>query len=293
MSIFVMSEVWKTNLEPNKKLVLLALADRADDDGMNSYPSVAKIAAKASLSERTVQRILSDFRDDGLIVLTDDYDPKKFRPNTYAIDLNKLAMLQNGKGVTQVSPGTVAGGDIGVTGGVTQVSPGGCHPCHPIHPSTSCTSNIDPLPTVVDSAGSRKLTKDQQREAHQREQQALADQAGISLRADVPLGVPAVQMVMAYHHYLPGLPKCVAITTDRAKKLSARWKDCGEDANSWKHVLVDKIAPSAFLTGRAQARPGAEPFKATIDWIIGPENFIKIIEGKYVHGQAPDYSNVR
>jgi hypothetical protein len=43
MSIKIMAAVWELNLPQNQKLVLLALADHADDRG-TCYPSVARIA---------------------------------------------------------------------------------------------------------------------------------------------------------------------------------------------------------------------------------------------------------
>ena len=67
MSILLMSKVFTTNLQPSKKIVLLALADFASDDGKNIFPSVATIAKKSSLSHRTVQTILGDFLDSGVL----------------------------------------------------------------------------------------------------------------------------------------------------------------------------------------------------------------------------------
>ena len=60
MSIRVMSEVWTTGLPTTEKMVLLAIADHASDDGTNAYPSQATIASKASISIRTVQRCVNN-----------------------------------------------------------------------------------------------------------------------------------------------------------------------------------------------------------------------------------------
>ncbi len=46
-------------MPPSEKLVLLALADWANDEGY-CYPSIAKVARKTGVSERTVQRVLRD-----------------------------------------------------------------------------------------------------------------------------------------------------------------------------------------------------------------------------------------
>jgi len=62
MSIHVMTQVWKHSKQRGAGLLtLLALADWADDDGY-AYPSVEKLARKARVSTRTVQRLT-----DGLV----------------------------------------------------------------------------------------------------------------------------------------------------------------------------------------------------------------------------------
>ena len=62
-----MARVFATILQPSKKIVLLALADFANDDGKNIFPSVATIAKKSSLSRRSVQMILADFVSSGVL----------------------------------------------------------------------------------------------------------------------------------------------------------------------------------------------------------------------------------
>lgn len=56
MSIKVIQWVWDCSESKNaERLVLLAIADNAADDGTRAYPSVVEIARKANLSERGVQ----------------------------------------------------------------------------------------------------------------------------------------------------------------------------------------------------------------------------------------------
>jgi Helix-turn-helix domain len=62
MSIKVMTWAFDQPLAGNEKVVLLAMADFCDDDGM-CWPSIGKIARKAYISERTVQRILLELAD--------------------------------------------------------------------------------------------------------------------------------------------------------------------------------------------------------------------------------------
>jgi hypothetical protein len=58
VSVKLMSIVWEIDLPPGEKLVLLALADQANDEGRQCWPSVATIARKSGQGERTVRRAL-------------------------------------------------------------------------------------------------------------------------------------------------------------------------------------------------------------------------------------------
>lgn len=68
MSIRLMSIVWDIRWPTqNHLLVMLKLADHANDEGSKVWPAVATIAAQAQCSERTVQNVLKAFRDCGLV----------------------------------------------------------------------------------------------------------------------------------------------------------------------------------------------------------------------------------
>jgi len=54
MSIRIMTAVWDIQLPDSEKIVLLALADNASDEGL-CWPSIATICRKTCKSERTVQ----------------------------------------------------------------------------------------------------------------------------------------------------------------------------------------------------------------------------------------------
>ena len=57
MSLRVMTWAWSVHLPPTPKFVLMALADEADDDGY-CFPSQRRLAAKCSITDRTVRRVL-------------------------------------------------------------------------------------------------------------------------------------------------------------------------------------------------------------------------------------------
>ncbi|MGH3450223.1 MAG: helix-turn-helix domain-containing protein [Haloechinothrix sp.] len=59
MSIKVMNWVWEhSDAAGTELLMLLAIADHADDDGTNAWPSRTTLAAKTRLDERTVRRVI-------------------------------------------------------------------------------------------------------------------------------------------------------------------------------------------------------------------------------------------
>jgi thiol-disulfide isomerase/thioredoxin len=66
MSVRVMSWVWDYSpVGGNDRLMLLAIADNADDTGANAWPSIATLARKTRVDERTVQRIIRRLTDGG------------------------------------------------------------------------------------------------------------------------------------------------------------------------------------------------------------------------------------
>jgi DNA-binding Lrp family transcriptional regulator len=68
MSIRAMTAVWEHSRQTlGTRLVVLALADYAHDDGGNAYPSVSTLAAKAYMSERNVQYALRRLEQAGEI----------------------------------------------------------------------------------------------------------------------------------------------------------------------------------------------------------------------------------
>ncbi|HWU01657.1 MAG TPA: helix-turn-helix domain-containing protein, partial [Novosphingobium sp.] len=64
MSVRIMTQVWELDLPDSQKIVLLALADAANDEG-GCWPSIATIARKSSKSERTVQSVIRTLCEAG------------------------------------------------------------------------------------------------------------------------------------------------------------------------------------------------------------------------------------
>lgn len=69
----------------NDRLVLLAIADEADDDGTNAYPSVDRIAHKARLNKRTTMRCLERLEADGGLIVHRPEKRGRGHFNTYMV----------------------------------------------------------------------------------------------------------------------------------------------------------------------------------------------------------------
>lgn len=64
MSVKVMTLAWSLDLPDSQKIVLLALADCANDEG-HCWPSMASLARKCSKGERTVQGVIKQLVEAG------------------------------------------------------------------------------------------------------------------------------------------------------------------------------------------------------------------------------------
>jgi Helix-turn-helix domain len=111
MSIRAMTWAWQISLSPTPKLLLMALADIADDTGL-CWPSHTTLAAKCSLTDRTVRRVLVLLKRKSLILVEHRFKADGSRTsNRYrlAIDTPPDNMsggsVTRGKGPGQQCPG--------------------------------------------------------------------------------------------------------------------------------------------------------------------------------------------
>jgi hypothetical protein len=91
VSIKVMTFVWEAFPGSGGELiVLLAMADYADDEGGNIYPSVPTLAKKSRMSDRGVQKVLRGLQDVGWIELVAEAENEKSRAREYRIPWRQL-----------------------------------------------------------------------------------------------------------------------------------------------------------------------------------------------------------
>lgn len=127
-----------------------------------------------------------------------------------------------------------------------------------------------------------------------------ADQAAVveieAVKRSIP-DCPHQRVLRLWAELLPTLPQPVRWTDTRQGYLRARWKELfadksqkvttEEDALRWLAKYFRWIGKSDFLMGRAAARPNKPPFVAELQWVLQPENFTKVLEGKY-HGDQEE-----
>lgn len=83
MSLTALGAVWSFPVSPQEKLVLLVMADHADDSGGNVFPSVARIMQMSGMSERAVQRTIRLLVSSGVVEVVRPARPG--RPTEYRI----------------------------------------------------------------------------------------------------------------------------------------------------------------------------------------------------------------
>lgn len=86
MSAKLMGRVWDLDLPHPHQSILLALADHADHEGHNVYPSIGLIAWKSGYSPRQTKRIMLELVERGLLIKV--REAHAARPTEYRIDLS-------------------------------------------------------------------------------------------------------------------------------------------------------------------------------------------------------------
>ena len=85
MSIKLMAAAWELDIPQTEKMVLLCLCDHANDDG-ECWPSVARMARKCSVSQRTVQRAIQSLKDKSIL----DWHDVPGRSHKFTIDPRRI-----------------------------------------------------------------------------------------------------------------------------------------------------------------------------------------------------------
>jgi hypothetical protein len=92
---------------------------------------------------------------------------------------------------------------------------------------------------------------------------------------------PHQEIIALYHEILPELREVKVWNATRKKLLAARWKENKARQNlDWWERYFNYVKKCPFLMGQVANRDGP-PFEADLEWLVRPQNFAKVIEGKY------------
>ena len=90
--------------------------------------------------------------------------------------------------------------------------------------------------------------------------------------------VPYSKIVDLYHEICTSLPRIKALSQSRKGYIKARWQE-HPDMEFWKEFFSE-VESCKFLTGKADYKD-RKPFYADLEWLTRPNNFLKVLEGKY------------
>jgi hypothetical protein len=251
MSIRTMTRVWESSMQRGTALLLLlALADFADDSGGSALPSIHTLAAKARLSSRQVKRLVAQLAGSGELAVERNAGPH--RVNRYYLLVQAKPDSDARDTVTSRHHDTdsTAKGTSASLSGVTTASP---------DPSSDPSTNRQGEHATV-----KGMFPDQQSEEAKTEPLTPPD----LFEAWNEFAVPA------------GLPEAKSLTQERRRNAQLRLKEHPDKA-FWETAFAN-LRESAFLRGLSNADGRRRKWRATFDWLIGNEtNAIKLVEGNY------------
>lgn len=109
-----------------------------------------------------------------------------------------------------------------------------------------------------------------------------------------PPPCPHQAIVDIYHEELPAHPRVLALNESRRALIRGRWRQLWEERGArgrsrepadlldrLRSYFASDVKQSPFLTGMVAPRDGRPVFIADFEWLMRPQNFLKVIEGKY------------
>lgn len=113
-------------------------------------------------------------------------------------------------------------------------------------------------------------------------------EGGAGGEKESPVPVPVSEIMALYNECCPSLRHAEKLSPEREKHIRERWRDGLGTLEDWRSYF-ERVERSDFLTLRIRSdNPRGQTFKgADLDWTLNPNNYAKIIEGKYDKGAEP------
>lgn len=234
--------------------VLLCLANYADKDGKNAFPSASTLAQDTGLAVRTVRVRLAQLLEAGIIrkgnqvIVAAHIPAADRRPVCYDLVMSRGAC------------GAPRDGERGArhdTNGVHATTDRGARRAP--KPSYNHQDETHGSPAGDDGAGDEAAEQDD------------------LLGGKACTGCLHEEIIAAYHRELPNCPVVQGWSDSRQRHLRARWKaDTSRQSVEWWRGLFEWMRGSDYLMGKVNS------FQVSLPWLIkSEENLLKVIEGTY------------
>ena len=136
------------------------------------------------------------------------------------------------------------------------------------------------------NAISQEISDEHQDDSPEREGETETETEKASLSAGAVIECPHDSIIALFHEICPMLPRVKVWTDARKSNLRQRWReDQKRQSLDYWRLFFGAVSESDFLTGKAISKD-RRPFIASLDWLVKPENFAKVIEKKYVNGKG-------
>lgn len=146
MSMELMVKAMKTKVgNPLRKLVLLKLADNANDQG-ECWPSYQYIADQCEIGKRTVIGHIDSLIQAGYLTKTSRKGPKGNSSNVYVLDFDAKPVNTGGANAALGSAGDALGGANAALGDGAAAAPRTSHSLEPVNESVNEPLAVPPKP---------------------------------------------------------------------------------------------------------------------------------------------------
>lgn len=240
--------------ESMSRHVLLCLANYADKEGRNAFPSAATLAQDTGLAVRTVRARLGQLLEAGVIrkgnqaIVAAHIPAADRRPVCYDLVMER-----------------------GACGAPREGARGARHDADGVHATTERGAR-----------GAANPSYNHQEETHGSPAGDEGAADGVDEQADLlggrsTTGCPHEAIIAAYHKELPNCPEVRGWSKKRQDHLRARWKEepCRQTMEWWRGLFA-WMKESDWLMGKSGS------FLVSLPWLIkSEENLLKVIEGTY------------
>lgn len=101
-------------------------------------------------------------------------------------------------------------------------------------------------------------------------------------KQQVKSSCPHMDIIALYHEILPELRAVRTWEDDRQRLLRSRWNSSPDRQSlEWWRTYFTQVRDMPWLMGQRAGRDG-NTFQCTLEWLVRPKNFAKVIEGNYL-----------